>query len=103
MDWFSYYSFISWIQVKDVKINEWFGEFYDMIQKALGAPNSITIEEYWASLISFITLAAMLGSCSSKFLLRIIYLDGEPWLNGIIVFTIRLEKLKVQQNSRGHY
>jgi len=25
-----------WIQVKiDVKINEWFGEFYDMIQKAL--------------------------------------------------------------------
>ena len=27
-----------WIQVKiDVKINEWFGEFYDMIQKALGA------------------------------------------------------------------
>ena len=32
-----------WIQVKiDVKINEWFGQFYDMIQKALGAPNSIT-------------------------------------------------------------
>ena len=49
-----------WIQVKiDVKINEWFGEFYDMIQKALGAPNSITIEEYWASLLSFIILAAM--------------------------------------------
>ena len=40
-----------WIQVKiDVMINEWFGEFYDMIQKALGAPNSITISEYWASL-----------------------------------------------------
>ena len=49
-----------WIQVKiDVKINEWFGEFYDMIQKALGTPNAITIEEYWASLFSFITLAAM--------------------------------------------
>ncbi len=47
-----------WIQVQiDVKINEWFGEFYDMIQKALGAPNSITIEEYWASLLTFITLA----------------------------------------------
>ena len=28
-----------WIQVKiDVKINEWFGQFYDMIQKALGIP-----------------------------------------------------------------
>ena len=49
-----------WIQVEiDVKINEWFGEFYDMIQKALGAPNSITITEYWASLFSFITLAGI--------------------------------------------
>ena len=49
-----------WVQVKiDVKINEWFGVFYDMIQKALGAPNSITIEEYWSSLLSFGYLAAM--------------------------------------------
>ena len=49
-----------WVQVKiDVKINEWFGEFYDMIQKALGSPNAITIDEYWASLFSFILLAAM--------------------------------------------
>jgi len=49
-----------WLQVKiDVKINEWFGEFYDMIQKALGEPNAITIEEYWASLLSFILLAAI--------------------------------------------
>ena len=49
-----------WIQVKiDVKINEWFGVFYDMIQKALGTPNAITIGEYWASLLSFITLAGV--------------------------------------------
>ena len=49
-----------WIQVKiDVKINEWFGEFYDMIQKALAKPNAITIEEYWSSLLSFIILAAI--------------------------------------------
>ncbi len=49
-----------WVQVQiDVKINEWFGEFYDMIQKALGEPNSITITEYWASLLSFITLAGL--------------------------------------------
>ena len=49
-----------WVQVKiDVKINEWFGLFYDMIQKALASPNAITIEEYWASLASFITLAGM--------------------------------------------
>tara|TARA_A100001011_G_scaffold252773_1_gene260979 strand:- start:860 stop:1852 length:993 start_codon:yes stop_codon:yes gene_type:complete len=49
-----------WVQVKiDVKINEWFGVFYDMIQKALSAPNAITIEEYWSSLLSFGYLAAM--------------------------------------------
>jgi len=52
--------FSLWVQVKiDVKINEWFGKFYDMIQKALGAPNSITIDEYWDSLLSFISLAGM--------------------------------------------
>ena len=47
-----------WVQVQiDVKINEWFGQFYDMIQKALGEPNAITIEEYWRSLFDFIYLA----------------------------------------------
>jgi peptide/bleomycin uptake transporter len=47
-----------WIQVKiDVKINEWFGKFYDMIQKALAKPNAITMSEYWESLFSFISLA----------------------------------------------
>ncbi len=49
-----------WVQVKiDVKINEWFGEFYDMIQKALATPNAITIGEYWSSLFSFIYLAGI--------------------------------------------
>jgi len=49
-----------WVQVEiDVKINEWFGIFYDMIQKALAEPNAITIQEYFASLFSFITLAGM--------------------------------------------
>ena len=49
-----------WVQVKiDVKINEWFGEFYDMIQKALATPNAVTIGEYWASLFSFIYLAGI--------------------------------------------
>ena len=49
-----------WIQVKiDVKINEWFGKFYDMIQKALAKSNAITISEYWESLFSFISLAGL--------------------------------------------
>ena len=49
-----------WVQVViDVKINEWFGVFYDMIQKALATPNAITLDEYFESLLSFITLAGM--------------------------------------------
>ncbi|MDC0456308.1 putative transporter [Alphaproteobacteria bacterium] len=49
-----------WVQVKiDVEINKWFGTFYDMIQKALAKPNSITISEYWESLFSFISLAGL--------------------------------------------
>ena len=48
-----------WVQVQiDVKINEWFGEFYDMIQKALGSPGAITAAEYWSGLASFAWLAA---------------------------------------------
>jgi len=36
-----------WLSVQiDVKINVWFGGFYDMIQKALGTPNAITMSEY---------------------------------------------------------
>jgi len=49
-----------WIQVQiDVKINEWFGTFYDMIQKALGTPNAVTMDEYIGGLMSFGKLAAI--------------------------------------------
>ena len=49
-----------WVQVQiDVLINEWFGEFYDMIQKALGTPNAVTMQEYMGSLASFAQLAVL--------------------------------------------
>lgn len=49
-----------WFQVQiDVKINEWFGTFYNMIQKALAEPGAVTMSEYWSGLASFGTLAAM--------------------------------------------
>ena len=49
-----------WLQVQiDVKINEWFGEFYDMIQKALGTPNAVTMDEYMGGLFSFAKLATL--------------------------------------------
>ena len=49
-----------WLQVQiDVKINEWFGQFYDMIQKALGTPNAVTMDEYMGGLFSFAKLATI--------------------------------------------
>ena len=50
--------FAIWFQVQlDVMINEWFGRFYDIIQKALGKPNSVTAEEYFGQLLTFVTIA----------------------------------------------
>jgi len=44
----------TWYQVQlDVKINEWFGEFYDALQKALTTPGSVTETEFIAYLFTF--------------------------------------------------
>ncbi|MEZ5659945.1 MAG: peptide antibiotic transporter SbmA [Burkholderiaceae bacterium] len=46
--------FVTWFQVQlDVMINEWFGTFYDMIQNALAKPNSVTLDYYYAQLLTF--------------------------------------------------
>ena len=45
----------TWYQVQlDVMINEWFGEFYDTLQKALTEPNSVTEKEFINYLFSII-------------------------------------------------
>jgi peptide/bleomycin uptake transporter len=50
----------SWIQVQiDVKINEWFGSFYDLIQKALKQSNSVSLTDFNNYLLSFATLAGI--------------------------------------------
>ena len=42
----------TWYQVQlDVKINEWFGEFYDTLQKALTTPNSVSEKEFIAEAV----------------------------------------------------
>ena len=49
--------FVTWYQVQvDVMINEWFGRFYDTIQKALTAPNSIEPWEFWGHIWTFLTI-----------------------------------------------
>ena len=43
----------------DVDINEWFGSFYNLIQKALAEPNAVTLEEYFGQLWDFAELAGI--------------------------------------------
>ena len=51
--------FSTWYQVQlDVKINEWFGDFYDTLQKALTTPNSVSEAEFIGYLFTFAKIAA---------------------------------------------
>ncbi|MEO1025744.1 MAG: peptide antibiotic transporter SbmA [Pseudomonadota bacterium] len=50
--------FTTWFQVQlDVMINEWFRTFFDLIQAALEEPNSVTTEEYYGQLATFLVIA----------------------------------------------
>ena len=50
----------TWYQVQlDVKINQWFGEFYDALQKALTTPGSVTEVEFIAYLFTFAKIAGL--------------------------------------------
>ncbi|WOD06403.1 peptide antibiotic transporter SbmA [Marinomonas sp. GJ51-6] len=62
--------FITWFQVQvSVMLNEWYGSFYDLIQKALGDPNSILLADYYAELstVAVIILVAITVSVLSNF------------------------------------
>ena len=50
----------TWYKVQlDVRINEWFGGFYDTLQKALTTPGAVTFEEYLDHLLTFIGIASL--------------------------------------------
>jgi peptide/bleomycin uptake transporter len=52
--------FVIWYQVQvDVMINEWFGSFYDLIQKALSGPNSIEAADFWSGIWTFFSIAVI--------------------------------------------
>jgi peptide/bleomycin uptake transporter len=49
-----------WYSVQlDVQINEWFGRFYDMLQQALSKPGSVSINDFYAQLFDFASIAAI--------------------------------------------
>lgn len=50
--------FIIWFQVRlDVMFNNWYGDFYDFLQRALSAANTVTLGEYYGYLLTFISIA----------------------------------------------
>ncbi len=51
---------VTWYQVElNVQINEWFGTFYNTIQKALSKPDAITLGSYTAELLTFFRIAGI--------------------------------------------
>src|SRR5215470_1923634 len=51
--------FVTWYKVElDVKINDWFGDFYNLVQKALSQPTTITME-YMRDLATFGYIAGL--------------------------------------------
>jgi peptide/bleomycin uptake transporter len=63
--------FITWFQVQlDVMINDWFGRFYDLVQRALSKPNLVTAAEYYGELATFagIALVAITTAVVTRFL-----------------------------------
>jgi peptide/bleomycin uptake transporter len=50
--------FFTWFQVQlDVMINNWFGTFYNLVQKALSTPGSIDAASFYGQLATFATIA----------------------------------------------
>lgn len=52
--------FSTWYQVQlDVQINQWFGSFYDTLQRALSKPGAVSLSEFNAFLFSFAKIAGL--------------------------------------------
>lgn len=62
-----------WYRVQlDVQINEWFGGFYDTVQKALATPGAVTFQELLGFLWTFASIAgtSILIAVALQFFLR---------------------------------
>lgn len=50
--------FSDWFLVElDVMINEWFGTFYNLVQKALGSPGAVEVADYYWQIATFLKIA----------------------------------------------
>ena len=51
---------VTWYKVQlDVRINEWFGDFYDTLQKALAEPGAVVFGDFLAKCLTFAEIAGI--------------------------------------------
>ena len=51
---------VTWYKVQlDVRINEWFGDFYDTLQQALAEPGAVQFDDFLAKCLTFAEIAAL--------------------------------------------
>lgn len=51
---------VTWYKVQlDVQINEWFGDFYNMVQEALGNPNTVSMDDFLSKCLTFARIAGI--------------------------------------------
>ncbi|WNJ97843.1 peptide antibiotic transporter SbmA [Vibrio ruber] len=69
--------FITWFQVEvSVMLNEWYGNFYNLIQNALTNPNSITLGEFYGELTTvavILLIAVMVAVCNHFFVSHYVF------------------------------
>ncbi|UTW00458.1 peptide antibiotic transporter SbmA [Marinomonas rhizomae] len=52
--------FTTWFSVQlSVMLNSWYGDFYNLVQKALTTPNSITMDDYFSQIYVFFGIASI--------------------------------------------
>lgn len=69
--------FITWFQVEvSVMLNEWYGDFYNLIQQALTKPNSITLAQFFGELSSvaiILMVAITVAVCNNFFVSHFVF------------------------------
>ena len=99
----------TWYQVQvDVKINEWFGGFYDLIQKALSAQNSVQLSEFNSFLLTFgkiagiyVVVAVFLSFFTKHWIFRWRNAMNDYYMNNWVKLrTIEGASQRVQEDTR---
>jgi peptide/bleomycin uptake transporter len=101
--------FATWYKVQlDVQVNEWFGGFYNMLQKALATPGSITLDEFMGKMWGFLSIATpyvVVGVMTDFFVKHFVFrwrsaMNGFYTAHWHLVRTIEGASQRVQEDTQ---